>query len=151
MKFIKEFLKLEAAAGVFLGVAAVLAIVFKNSVLEGHYDALINLPLHFNILGLEFSKTLVVWVNDFLMAFFFLMIGLELKREFQEGHLRNPKNIILPGLAALGGLIAPAVIYISFTYHDSQALKGWAIPAATDIAFAMGVFLHCLVRESQKR
>lgn len=139
MKFIKEFLKLEASAGIFLGLAAVLAILFKNTALQGYYDALIGFPLSFNLLGLEFSKILVVWVNDFLMAFFFLMIGLELKREFQEGHLKHLKNVMLPGIAALGGLIFPALIYVSFTYDNPETSKGWAIPAATDIAFAMGV------------
>lgn len=139
MKFIKEFVKLEASAGIFLGLAAVLAILFKNSALQGYYDALIGFPISFSILGLEFSKTLVVWVNDFLMACFFLMIGLELKREFQEGHLKHLKDVMLPGIGALGGLIVPALIYTSFTYDNPETLKGWAIPAATDIAFAMGV------------
>ncbi len=139
MKFVKEFLKLEASTGIFLGLAAVLAILFKNSDLQGYYDALIGFPVNFSILGLEFTKTLVVWVNDFLMSFFFLIIGLELKREFQEGHLKNLKDVMLPGIAALGGLIFPALIYVSFTYDNPETLKGWAIPAATDIAFAMGV------------
>jgi NhaA family Na+:H+ antiporter len=139
VKFVKEFLKLEASTGIFLGLAAVLAILFKNSDLQGYYDALIGFPVNFSILGLEFTKTLVVWVNDFLMSFFFLIIGLELKREFQEGHLKNLKDVMLPGIAALGGLIFPALIYVSFTYDNPETLKGWAIPAATDIAFAMGV------------
>ncbi len=139
MKLVKEFLKLEASAGVVLGLAAVLAIVFKNTALQGYYDALIGFSLSFNLLGLELSKTLVVWVNDFLMAFFFLMIGLELKREFKEGHLKHLKNVILPGISALGGLIVPTLIYASFTYDNPETLKGWAIPAATDIAFAMGI------------
>ena len=139
MKFIKNFLKLEASAGIVLGLSAVLAILFKNTALQGHYDALINFPLNFSILGVDFSKTLVVWVNDFLMAFFFLIIGLELKREFQEGHLKSIKNVMLPGIAALGGVIFPALIYASFTYDNPETIKGCAIPTATDIAFAMGV------------
>ncbi len=139
MKLVKEFLKLETSSGIFLGLAAILAIISKNTALQEYYDALISFPLCFSVLGLEFSKSLFVWVNDFLMAFFFLMIGLELKRELQEGHLKNFKDIMLPGIAALGGLIFPALIYISFTYDNPETLKGCAIPAATDIAFAMGV------------
>ena len=139
MKFIKQFFNLEASAGIFLAVSVILAIFFKNTAFHYYYDTLVSFPLSFSILGLKFSKPLSVWVNDFLMVFFFLIIGLELKREFLEGHLKQLKEIVLPGIGALGGLIFPAVIYISFTYDHSNALKGWAIPAATDIAFAMGV------------
>lgn len=139
MKFLKQFLKLEASTGIFLAIAAIVSIVLKNTFFQIYYDALINFPLSFSILKLQFSKSLVVWVNDFLMAFFFLMIGLELKREFLEGHLKQFKAIMLPGIAALGGIILPALIYLSFTYDNPETSKGWAIPAATDIAFAMGV------------
>lgn len=139
MKFFKEFLKLESTAGIFLGLAAILAILFKNTALQGYYDFLIDFRLSFNLLGIEFSKTLGIWVNDFLMAFFFLIIGLELKRELREGHLKNLQDVILPGIGALGGLIFPAIIYLSFTYDNPETLKGWAIPVATDIAFVMGL------------
>jgi NhaA family Na+:H+ antiporter len=139
MRFIKNFLNQETSTGIFLVIAVIFAILFKNTGLQEYYDLLVSFTLNFSILGLKFNKSLVVWVNDFLMAFFFLMIGLELKRELLEGHLRKAKDVILPGIAALGGLIFPAIIYLIFTYGDSTAIKGWAIPAATDIAFAMGV------------
>lgn len=132
-------MRLESSVGIILGLSAIVAILFKNSKLDIYYDALINFILSFSILGFSFSKTMILWVNDFLMTFFFLMVGLELKREFKNGHLSNHKHIILPAVAALGGLIFPSIIYISFNYCHPEALRGWAIPAATDIAFAMGI------------
>lgn len=139
MKFIRDFLKLEAVTGIFLAVAAILAILAKNGPLHNYYDSLVNFKLNLRISYMALSPSLTFVVNDFLMSFFFLMIGLELKREFLEGHLQRLKEIMLPAIAALGGLIFPALIYVSFTYANPDALQGWAIPAATDIAFAMGV------------
>jgi NhaA family Na+:H+ antiporter len=139
MRFIKKFLQLEASTGIFLGLAVVLAILFKNTGLQEYYEAFINFPFDFSFLGFECREILIVWVNDFLMTFFFLRIGLELKREFQEGHLKSLQAVILPGIAAAGGLIFPALIYISFNYADLVSLRGFAIPMATDIAFATGI------------
>ena len=136
---LSNFLRLESAGGIILIFAAVLAIVLANSPLHSYYALLINTPVEIRIGVLEIAKPLLLWINDGLMAVFFFMIGLELKREFIEGELSNKKNIILPGVAALGGMVVPALIYIYFNFDDETALKGWAIPTATDIAFALGV------------
>ena len=137
--FLSNFLRLESASGIILILAAVLAIILANSPLQSYYALLINTPVEIKIGTLEIAKPLLLWINDGLMAVFFFMIGLELKREFIEGELSNKKNIILPGIAALGGMVVPALIYIYFNFDDDTALKGWAIPTATDIAFALGV------------
>jgi len=136
---ISNFLRLESAGGIILIFAAVLAIVLANSPLQSYYALLINTPVEIKIGALEIAKPLLLWINDGLMAVFFFMIGLELKREFIEGELSNKKNIILPGFAALGGMLVPALIYIYLNFDNDAALKGWAIPTATDIAFALGV------------
>ena len=137
--FLSNFLRLESAGGIILILAAALAIILANSPLQSYYALLINTPVEIKIGVLEIAKPLLLWINDGLMAVFFFMIGLELKREFIEGELSNKKNIILPGIAALGGMVVPALIYIYFNFDDDTALKGWAIPTATDIAFALGV------------
>ena len=137
--FLSNFLRLESAGGIILILAAALAIILANSPLQSYYALLINTPVEIKIGVLEIAKPLLLWINDGLMAVFFFMIGLELKREFIEGELSDNKNIILPGIAALGGMIVPAIIYIYFNFDDDTALKGWAIPTATDIAFALGV------------
>ena len=89
--------------------------------------------------GAGISKPIILWVNDGLMAVFFFLIGLELKREVLEGKLRNPRDVLLPGFAALGGMAVPALIFVGFNWNNPATLDGWAIPAATDIAFAVGV------------
>ena len=137
--FLSNFLRLESAGGIILILAAVLAIVLANSPLQSYYALLLNTPVEIKIGVLEIAKPLLLWINDGLMVVFFFMIGLELKREFIEGELSNKKNIILPGIAALGGMVVPALIYIYFNFDDDTALIGWAIPTATDIAFALGV------------
>jgi len=137
--FLSNFLRLESAGGIILICAAALAILLANSPLESYYALLINTPVEIKIGALEIAKPLLLWVNDGLMVIFFFMIGLELKREFIEGELSDKKNIILPGFAALGGMLIPAIIYIYFNFDNDTALKGWAIPTATDIAFALGV------------
>lgn len=139
MNFVKKFLAIEEKSGFLLAASALLAIVLKNSFFESHYDLWVNFSFDFTLLNMHFKSPLIFWVNDFLMSFFFFLIGLELKREFLEGHLREPKNIALPAIAALGGLIVPAVLYCLFARNDPNALKGWAIPIATDIAFAVGI------------
>ena len=112
--FLSNFLRLESAGGIILILAAVLAIVLANSPLQSYYALLLNTPVEIKIGVLEIAKPLLLWINDGLMAVFFFMIGLELKREFIEGELSNKKNIILPGIAALGGMVVPALIYIYF-------------------------------------
>ncbi len=136
---LRDFLKLETASGILLVCAALLAMLVANSPLAGLYDALIDLPVEIRVGGLEISKPLLLWVNDGLMAVFFLVVGLELKREFVAGHLADKRNIVLPGFGAVGGMVVPALIYLWFNQDDALALQGWAIPAATDIAFALAV------------
>ncbi len=138
-KFILRFFKLESAGGILLMIATVLAIVFANSPLQKYYSLLLETPVELRIGALEIAKPLLLWINDGLMAIFFFLVGLELKRELIEGELSDKKSIILPGLGAIGGMVVPAAIYISFNLGDSTAIAGWAIPAATDIAFALGV------------
>ena len=137
--FITTFLKLESAGGILLFIAALLAVALANSPLEQYYALLIDTPVEIRVGGFEIVKPLLLWINDGLMAVFFLLVGLELKRELLEGELADKKNIILPGVGAIGGMAFPAAIYIYFNSHDPIALQGWAIPAATDIAFALGV------------
>ena len=128
---IRKFLKLESAGGIVLIIAALIAMIIANSPLASVY----NDTLHSYVAGLSVSH----WINDGLMAVFFLLIGLEVKRELIEGALNTKEKAIFPAIAAVGGMIAPALIYVAFNYSDPMAIKGWAIPAATDIAFALGV------------
>jgi NhaA family Na+:H+ antiporter len=136
---IKEFLKLESAAGILLITAAAVAMVLANSPLSGVYDLLISMQIEIRIGLLHIGKPFLLWINDGLMAIFFFLVGLELKREILEGELSRPANLALPAVGAVGGMLVPAAIYIALNYQDSAALTGWAIPAATDIAFALGV------------
>jgi NhaA family Na+:H+ antiporter len=136
---IRKFLRLESAGGIILFMAAVLAMAAENSAAREWYDALLNTPVAIRIGTFEIAKPLLLWINDGLMAVFFFLIGLELKREVLQGELSNPSQIVLPVAAAAGGLFLPALIYIALNWEDAMALRGWAIPAATDIAFAMGV------------
>jgi len=134
-----RFFRLESAGGILLVAAAALALVFDNSTLSSLYDALLTLPVSFSIGTLGLSKPLVLWINDGLMAIFFLLVGLELKREILEGELSSRAQILLPSVAALGGIIAPATFYVALNGGDVAAMRGWAVPVATDIAFALGV------------
>lgn len=129
----------ESFAGILLVCTAILAIIVANSPLNLYYTLLIDTPVAIKIGALEIHKPLLLWVNDGLMAVFFFLIGLELKREFLEGELSEKKKVILPAIGALGGMAVPATIYIIINYDDPIALQGWAIPAATDIAFALGI------------
>lgn len=123
---IRDFFKLESASGILLFFSALFALILNNSPLAYDYQAWFIKPFHF-------------WINEGLMALFFLLVGLELKREFIAGELSSFSKIALPGVAAFGGMLIPALIYIGFNYHQGIALKGWAVPVATDIAFAVGV------------
>ncbi|TLS68234.1 Na+/H+ antiporter NhaA [Mariprofundus erugo] len=137
--FFAGFLKLEAAGGMILMFAAICALLIANSPLQSWYTLLLDLPVGIRFGALEIAKPLLLWINDGLMAIFFFLVGLELKRELIEGELSDRRNILLPAAGALGGMAIPALIYILFNRDDSVALQGWAIPAATDIAFALGV------------
>ena len=137
--FISSFLKLESAGGIILMFAAALALVCANTPLQHYYTLFLDTPVEIRIGALEIAKPLLLWINDGLMAIFFFLVGLELKRELIEGELSDKRNIILPGVGAIGGMAAPAIIYIYFNTGDAAAMAGWAIPAATDIAFALGV------------
>lgn len=135
----KRFMKLESAGGILLMVAAVLAMIAANTPLSIYYGSLIDLPVAVSIGDFEIAKPLLLWINDGLMAVFFFLIGLELKRELVEGELADPSAIVLPAIGALGGMVAPALLYMYFNSDDLVAMKGWAIPAATDIAFSLGI------------
>ena len=136
---IKNFLRLESSGGILLMAAAVLAMVAANSGAAGLYQLFIETPVEIRIGALQIAKPLFLWVNDGLMAIFFFLVGLELKREFLEGELSRPANVVLPAVGAVGGMVIPVAIYYFFNQGDAAAMRGWAIPAATDIAFALGI------------
>ena len=135
---IQHFLKLESAGGMLLAGAAALAIVLANTPLHVFYIALLDTPVAVQVGALSIAKPLLLWINDGLMAVFFLLIGLEVKRELLEGELSTPSQVILPATAAVGGFVVPALVYILINRGGGDALNGWAVPAATDIAFALG-------------
>jgi len=137
-KMIKEFFQLEASAGILLGLTALIAILIENSSLRHFYDYLLNTPVIVQVGTFAINKPLLLWINDGLMAIFFLLVGLEIKREILEGQLSSKEQVILPVIAAIGGLAIPALIYTYFNF-GTENINGWAIPAATDIAFALGV------------
>lgn len=128
-----------AAGGVLLVVASLIAILLANSPWRAYYDLLVDTPVSVQVGTLEIAKPLLLWVNDGLMAIFFLLVGLELKHEFLEGELADRRQIILPAAGAVGGMLVPALVYVLFNYDNPAALQGWAIPAATDIAFVLGI------------
>jgi NhaA family Na+:H+ antiporter len=139
MSMVRDFMKLEAASGIVLVVAAALALIIANSPLSSVYDAFLNLPVSLQFGALVIAKPLLLWINDGLMALFFLLVGLEIKRELVVGELSSWAKASLPGYCALGGMILPALIFYLLNAGDPVALRGWAIPTATDIAFAVGV------------
>ena len=139
MNFIEEFIKKESSSGILLIFVTILALALKNSMLSEYYTAFLSTPVEVRFSDLHIAKPLLLWINDGLMAIFFLLIGLEVKREFLEGQLSTPSQFALPGIAALGGMVVPASFYIAINYGDAAAMRGWAIPTATDIAFALGI------------
>lgn len=136
---IDEFLHLEAAGGIILIIAALTALVLANTPLSAYYDLLLSTLVAVQVGDLEIAKPLLLWINDGLMAIFFFLVGLELKRELIEGELSKIENLILPAIGAVGGIVVPGLIYAWFNSGDSVAMQGWAIPTATDIAFALGI------------
>ncbi|MCW8935490.1 MAG: Na+/H+ antiporter NhaA [Gammaproteobacteria bacterium] len=139
MSYIDDFVKKESSAGILLIFATILALILKNSVLSELYSAFLHTPVEVRFGSLEIAKPLLLWINDGLMAIFFLLIGLEVKRELLEGHLSSLSQVSLPAIAAFGGMAVPALIYVWFNIGDEQGMRGWAIPTATDIAFALGI------------
>lgn len=136
---VSDFLNREAAPGILLMIATVLALIIANSPLDHLYDQLISLPVQISAGTWAIDKPLLLWINDGFMAVFFFHVGLELKREICEGELSNPKDIVLPATGAIGGMLLPALIYVGINWDNPVAIAGWAIPAATDIAFALGI------------
>ncbi|MDD2063658.1 Na+/H+ antiporter NhaA [Pseudomonas sp. 17391] len=134
-----RFFQLEAASGLLLIAAAILALVINNSPLSYLYNGLLDVPVAVKVGALEIAKPLLLWINDGLMALFFLLIGLEVKREVVDGQLSKPSQVILPATAAVGGMVVPALVYWFINRDNPAAVAGWAIPTATDIAFALGV------------
>lgn len=136
---ILEFLKLESAGGLLLMAAAILALICSNSPLRNTYEDLLKIPVEIRFGSFAIAKPLLLWINDGLMAVFFLLVGLEVKREVIEGELSTPAQVVLPVAAGIGGMVVPALIYIAINRQNGVALNGWAIPTATDIAFALGI------------
>jgi len=136
---IEKFIAHEASGGIILIHAAALALILDNSPLAWLYDSLLTTPVVLQIGALILEKPLLLWINDGLMVVFFLLVGLEIKREMVQGQLSSRQQILLPGAAAIGGMAIPALIFVAVTWRQPELAAGWAIPAATDIAFALGV------------
>ncbi len=139
MQFIKDFIQKESSSGIILILVTILALLLQNSFMTDFYTSFLHTPVEIRFGNLQIAKPLLLWVNDGLMAVFFFLIGLEVKREVKEGHLSSLSQITLPGIAALGGMLVPALVFIAFNRGESFAMNGWAIPTATDIAFALGI------------
>lgn len=139
LRILRQFLQLESASGLLLMLMAVLALLVANSPLAHIYDALLGLRFEVRLGDWALGKPLLLWINDGLMAVFFLLVGLELKREVLIGQLSSRSKLMLPGMAAIGGMVAPALVYLQVNATDPASMSGWAIPCATDIAFALGV------------
>jgi NhaA family Na+:H+ antiporter len=138
---LRNFLRLESSAGVLLVLATIAALLVSNSPLSGLYERLLDVPLVIALGDLAVDKPLLLWINDGLMALFFFLIGLEVKREILEGQLSSRDQLLLPAIGAVGGFLVPAGIYALFNWGNAETIDGWAIPAATDIAFALGVLM----------
>jgi len=136
---IKDFLKKDSSSGILLIIVTILALILQNSALSGMYTSFLHTPVEVRFGELQIAKPLLLWVNDGLMAIFFFVIGLEVKREVMEGHLSSVSQITLPGIAAIGGMVVPALVFVAFNNGAEFAMNGWAIPTATDIAFALGI------------
>jgi len=139
MQKVINVFKGESGLGIILIIVTILALMLANSPFSGFYTSFLNTPIEVRFGDLHIAKPLLLWVNDGLMAVFFFLVGLEVKREILEGSLSSISKATLPIIAAIGGMVMPAIIYILFNYGDEVALRGWAIPTATDIAFALGV------------
>ena len=136
---LRDFLKLESASGILLVLAGVLAMIAANTPLFEYYQSFLQTPIKVQVGTFKIDKTLLIWIDDLLMAIFFLLVGLEIKREIVAGELSERSKVALPAIAAIGGMIVPAAIYAALNWNDPIGIRGWAIPSATDIAFALGV------------
>ncbi|WP_206997080.1 Na+/H+ antiporter NhaA [Trinickia mobilis] len=136
---ITDFLRLESAGGLLLAATAALALICSNTPLRVAYDELLKIPVEVRFGSFALAKPLLLWINDGLMAIFFLLVGLEVKREVIEGELSTPAQVVLPVVAGLGGMLVPALVFYAVNRESGAALNGWAIPTATDIAFALGI------------
>lgn len=139
LQLIKQFFKLESAGGIALLCSALIAMFFANSPLSSTYNDFLNLPVSIQIGSFAIDKTLIHWINDGFMAVFFVLVGLEVKRELLEGSLSSYQQAIFPAIAAIGGMVVPALVYVFIAHQEPALLNGWAIPMATDIAFALGI------------
>tara|TARA_B100000686_G_C16676667_1_gene909521 strand:+ start:12 stop:1190 length:1179 start_codon:yes stop_codon:yes gene_type:complete len=135
----KWFFKLEAASGLVLLFAAIAALIVSNTELNQYYTDVLETYFRIGVGSFAINLTILHWINDVLMAIFFFLVSLEIKREFIQGELSNPKQAVLPIIGAVGGMLVPALIYIAINFSNSETLNGWAIPSATDIAFSLGV------------
>lgn len=136
---LNRFFALESASGILLLIATALALIFNNSPLQEGYQGFLNLPVKITLGSFAFDSTLLTFVNDGLMTIFFLIVGLEIKKEFVNGEFSQRSQIVLPLVAAAGGMLVPALIYVFFNITSDTALHGWAIPSATDIAFSLTI------------
>jgi len=134
-----SFFKHESSTGILLMVMTLVAMAIANSPLKEYYAVLLDIPVKVMVGSVGIDKPLLLWVNDGLMAIFFFMVGLEIKREIVEGEMQDMRKVAVPALAAVGGMLFPAIVYVLFNWHNDMAMKGWAIPSATDIAFALGI------------
>lgn len=139
VKLIQRFLKLESAGGILLLFSAAVAMLLANSPLSSQYNDFLNLPVSLQIGSFSINKTLIHWINDGFMAVFFVLVGMEVKKELFEGALSSYQQAIFPAIAAVGGMIVPALVYWFIAKQDPSLANGWAIPMATDIAFALGI------------
>jgi len=136
---IEEFFRLEAAGGVLLVIASIVALIWANTPWRALYTDLLSIPVGIHLGRLALDKPLLLWINDALMAMFFLLVGMEIKREVLQGELSSVRQAALPCVAAVGGMLGPALVYSAINWGDPVTMHGWAIPAATDIAFSLGV------------
>ena len=139
VQLIQRFLKLESAGGILLLFSAAVAMLLANSPLSNQYNDFLNLPVSLQIGSFSINKTLIHWINDGFMAVFFVLVGMEVKKELFEGALSTYQQAIFPAIAAVGGMIVPALVYWFIAKQDPSLANGWAIPMATDIAFALGI------------
>ncbi len=139
LPLIQRFFKLESAGGILLLCSALIAMFFANSPLNGAYNDFLNLPVSIKIGSFSIDKTLIHWINDGFMAVFFVLVGLEVKRELLVGSLSSYQQAVFPAIAAIGGMVIPALVYVFITHQEPAFANGWAIPMATDIAFALGI------------
>lgn len=139
MRALAEFFGKESSVGILLIIVTLLAMLIANSPLAEFYDLLIDMPVQIRVGALDIHKPLLLWINDGLMAVFFFLVGMEIKREVLDGALKEHSTIVLPVVAAIGGMVVPALVFWLFNNGDAVSMRGWAIPMATDIAFALGI------------